>query len=179
MLLLLLYFSLLYQVTVRFSLSHRESAVLPYVSAAAEEFHVPIAMIMAVIRAESNFYANAVSSAGAQGLMQLMPQTFSWLYAEKLQDEMPMSSIMDPNTNIRYGTYYLSYLYGRFGTWRTALAAYNAGEGRVEEWLRDPTLCVGNTLRRIPFPETAAYVEKTLNYYVEYLNRYSDKGDLS
>ena len=125
-------------------------------------------MILAVIRTESNFRPNAVSDAGAKGLMQLMPQTFLWL-CEELQEPHSMEKITDPETNVRFGTYYLSYLYEKFGSWRVALAAYNAGEGRVGEWLADPALTADGTLRRIPYPETAAYVKKTLEYYTDYL----------
>ena len=108
----------------------RERTVLPLVYAAAEEFDAPVAMILAVIRAESDFRADALSSAGAQGLMQLMPETFSWL-CEELKEPHHADEILTPATNIRFGTYYLSYLFEKFGTWRTTLAAYNAGEGRV------------------------------------------------
>ena len=152
----------------------RERAVLPLVSAAAEEFDVPMAMILSVIRAESDFHPDAVSRVGALGLMQLMPQTFAFL-CEELQIRHDPQMITDPPTNVRFGTYYLSYLYEKFGSWRVALAAYNAGEGRVGEWLCDPALTVDGTLRRIPYPETAAYVKKTLEYYVDYLESYPEK----
>ena len=152
----------------------RERAVLPFVSTASAEFEIPVAMILAVIRAESDFHTDARSRAGAMGLMQLMPDTFSWLCAE-LGEAHTAHEITDPETNIRFGTYYLSYLYEKFGSWRVALAAYNAGEGRVAEWLNDPSLSSGNTLRRIPYPETAAYVEKALHYYVDYLEEHPIK----
>ena len=132
-------------------------------------------MILAVIRAESSFDPNAVSRVGAKGLMQLMPDTFSWLCKEALNEPHNAQKIEDPATNVRYGTYYLSYLYEKFGSWRVALAAYNAGEGRAKEWLNDPTLTLDGTLRRIPFPETAAYVKKTLNFYVDYLDAHPIK----
>ena len=167
-LLLLASLSSLLFTSERIATSRRERAVMPLIKSAAEEFGVPAAMILAVIRTESDFYPSAVSDAGAKGLMQLMPETFSWLCA-RLGEAQPPSEIFDPATNIRYGTYYLSYLHEKFGSWRVALAAYNAGEGRVCEWLADPALASGGTLRRIPFPETAAYVEKTLRYYTDYL----------
>ena len=160
------------------SQKRRERAILPLVSAAAEEFDVPMAMILSVIRTESDFHPDAVSRAGALGLMQLMPQTFAWL-CEELQEPYDPKSITDPAVNIRFGTYYLFYLREKFGSWRVALAAYNAGEGRVSEWLADPTINLNGTLRRIPYPETAAYVKKTLEYYVDYLKSYPEKGELS
>ena len=160
------------------SQKRRERAVLPLVNAAAREFDVPVAMILSVIRTESDFHPDAVSRAGAMGLMQLMPQTFAWL-CEELQEPHDPQEITDPTVNIRFGTYYLFYLREKFGNWRVALAAYNAGEGRVGEWLADPTLTVDGTLRCIPYPETAAYVKKTLEYYVDYLESYPEKGEKS
>ena len=151
--------------------ARRERAVLSLVYSAAEEFDVPRAMILAVIRAESDFYADATSSVGARGLMQLMPDTFRWI-CEELHEPHHTQRITDPEINIRAGSYYLTYLFEKFGSWRVALAAYNAGEGRVGEWLTDPTLSLDGTLRRIPFPETAAYVEKTLKFYVDYLEHH-------
>ena len=152
----------------RAALSRRKHAVMPLVKDAAKEFDIPAAMILAVIHTESDFRPDAVSDAGAKGLMQLMPDTFSWL-CDRLNEAHPPNKIFDPATNIRYGTYYLSYLYEKFGSWRVALAAYNAGEGRVGEWLADPTLTLDGTLRHIPYPETAAYVKRALAYYTDYL----------
>ncbi len=168
--LLLLFASLFFLIYTcdRVASKRRERAVWPLVSAAAEEFDVPAAMILALIRAESDFRADALSRAGAMGLTQLMPDTFAWLCVE-LAEPHAADEITDPETNIRFGTYYLSYLFKKFGSWRVALAAYNAGEGRVAEWLSDPALALGGTLRRIPYPETAAYVKKALEYYVYYL----------
>ncbi len=176
--LLLLLASLLFLVRTcdRVATERRERAVLPLVSAASSEFDVPAAMILAVIRAESDFRADALSRAGAMGLMQLMPDTFSWL-CEELEEPHAAGKITDPETNVRFGTYYLSYLFEKFGSWRVALAAYNAGEGRVCEWLQDPALASGGALRRIPYPETAAYVKKALAYYVDYLEHHPIKGE--
>lgn len=151
--------------------------MLALVASAAAEFEVPPAMVLAVIRAESDFHPNAISKAGARGLMQLMPETFSWLCEQHLKEAHAPQQIDDPAINIRYGTYYLSYLQKQFGSWRVALAAYNAGEGRVAEWLTDPTLAKDGTLHRIPFPETAAYVKRTLQYYTEYLNEIKFEGE--
>ncbi len=136
------------------------------VHAASAEFGVPAAMILAVIQTESKFDANVVSEAGAMGLMQLLPDTFSWIRDEKLC-ETQGASIFDPTLNIRYGTYYLSYLMDRFGDWRVALAAYNAGEGHVTEWLDSD-----GKLREIPFPETRGYVDRVMRAYARYDKKY-------
>ncbi len=155
----------------------RERAVLLHVYEAASEFDVPVAMILSVIRTESDFKKEAVSVAGAMGLMQLLPQTFYWLRDEMLCEQLPDTAITQAAVNIRYGTYYLSYLYARFPCWNTALAAYNAGEGRVALWLEDADIAQNGVLVHIPFPETAAYVEETLAAYEKYLVKYPPQGE--
>lgn len=137
---------------------------------------MPLAMALAVIRVESDFCSDAVSSAGARGLMQLMPQTFAFLCEEKLKVPLDPEKIDDPATNVRFGCYYLSYLYDSFPHWPTALAAYNAGEGRVKEWLEEQgtdTL----VLQSIPFPETKAYVKLVLEHYEKYLIKFTYRGE--
>ena len=153
----------------------RESAVYGTVLTAAASFDVSPAMILAVISTESDFKPDALSPVGAIGLMQLMPDTFAFLRDEKLKEDIPDDAIWQRDVNIRYGTYYLSYLFDRFGSWHTALAAYNAGEGRITDWLADPLLSDGTTLFRIPFEETENYVTVTLEAYRHYLEKYSFK----
>ncbi len=139
---------------------------------AAVEFSVPLPMILAVMETESDFRAEAVSDAGACGLMQLMPETFAFLRDERLHEDLSDNAIFDPAINIRYGSYYLSYLYEQFEDWRTVLAAYNAGEGRVAEWLEDEALSPAGYLETIPFPETAAYVKRALAAFSDYSKKY-------
>jgi soluble lytic murein transglycosylase len=130
---------------------------------AAAEFSVPLPLILAVIEVESDFRPEVISAAGAHGLMQLTPETFAFLRDERLHEQLPDEAILAPATNIRYGACYLSYLQEKFQDRSTALAAYNAGERRVSEWLKDPALSAsGVTLDRIPFPETENYVKKVL-----------------
>ena len=155
----------------------REQSVLTIAHSASVEFGVPLPMILSVIRVESDFRPDAVSRAGARGLMQLLPDTYSWLCEEKLAPLDHADQIDDPFVNVRYGTYYLSYLYDRFGEWRVALAAYNAGEGRVAEWLTDPALTSEGLLVQIPFAETDAYVQQVLDYYDYYLKKYPQNGN--
>ena len=150
----------------------RTEAQLGYVAAAAREFDVPAAMVLSVIRVESDFRPNAVSSAGACGLMQLMPETFADLQTLFFHEALQERDVFDPAVNIRYGTCYLSYLFEKFGCWETALAAYNAGEGRVAAWLRDPALAQNGRLKRIPFAETADYVEEVLSLLPRYERLY-------
>ena len=175
MCLLLLCFALIFGAE-RITFTRREKAALLLARPSCEEFDVPLAMALAVIRVESNFYADAVSSAGARGLMQLMPQTFAFLCEEKLKTPLDTGKIDDPATNVRFGCYYLAYLYDAFPHWPTALAAYNAGEGRVKEWLEQQetdTL----TPQSIPFPETQAYVKLVLEHYEKYLIKFTYRGE--
>ena len=129
----------------------------------AKEFEIPESVIYAVIYAESHFDNSAVSHAGAHGLMQITYDTFEWLETH-LKDGATTDEIYDPDTNIRYGSYYLSYLYGRYGDWRTAYAAYNAGIGSVGAWLEENDGVLGD----IPYSETAHYVEKVAAARIEY-----------
>jgi soluble lytic murein transglycosylase len=143
-----------------------------YVEKYASEFSVPEALVYAVIHTESNFDANAVSSAGANGLMQLIPETMTWL-SKKLGEKEPTGDILDPETNIKYGTCYLQYLYEKFGDWNTALAAYNAGHGRVSGWLEDESYTDdGITLKNIPIKETSDYVNKVSRAWERYKDIY-------
>ncbi len=138
-----------------------------YVEAYAEQYELPPHLVYAVIRAESAFDSGAVSSAGAVGLMQLMPDTFRWLSDEMLGEQLADGMIRDPETNIRYGCYYLRRLYDRYGDWGTALAAYNAGPTRVDRWLEDPAMTDENGALipesiPDPFGETRHYVPAVL-----------------
>ena len=161
------------QCTVDSRREKRESTYVQTARLSAAEFKIPRSLILAVMRTESDFRPNAVSSAEACGLMQLMPETFSYLQENVFDEKLSDSAIFDPSVNIRYGTCYLSYLFHRFGNWFTALAAYNAGEGRVSDWLTDPDLAPEGHLMIIPFPETAQYVKNTLEEYSAYREKYN------
>ncbi len=129
-----------------------------YVTKYSNEYSVPEPLIYAVIKTESNFDENAESRVGAKGLMQLMPDTFDWIDSKIGEGQ---EQITDPETNIKYGTYLLSWLYDYFGDWDTAIAAYNAGHGRVGNWLEDSRYSQdGKTLNEIPLSETKNYVNK-------------------
>ena len=143
-----------------------------YVNKYSKLYDVPKEIIYATIKTESNFKSNAVSGAGAVGLMQMMPDTFLWL-CEKNGENLDAGMLYDPETNIRYGTYYLSYLYREFGLWETVFAAYNCGPGRVKEWQADTELSDKNgILIKIPFKETREYVKKVSKAADIYENLY-------
>ena len=146
-----------------------------YVELYSAEYGVPEAVIYAVIKTESNFDKNAVSSAPAFGLMQLTEETYEWV-SGKLGDKASAFAIYDSEVNIRYGVWYLSYLYGKFDSWDVAFAAYNAGPGNVMRWLEDSEYSSdGATLDHIPFKETRNYVEKVNKAIKKYNELYYSK----
>lgn len=137
------------------------------VSREAREFGLPEELVYAVIRAESGFDPKARSRAGARGLMQLTDETFQWMAGEHPPENGGLSSY-DPEDNVHCGCALLRRLLDHYSLPETALAAYNAGIGNVDRWLSDPEHSDdGRTLKSIPFPETAAYVERvTKNWRV-------------
>ena len=131
-----------------------------YVEKYSAEYGVPEHLIYSVIKVESDFESGAVSEAGAVGLMQLMPETFVWLPTEN-GENLNSATLYDPETNIKYGTYYLSKLYLQFGSWDEVFAAHNAGPTKVEKWLSDSEYSEdGRTLDSIPYKETKDYVKR-------------------
>ena len=148
---------------------------LQYVRKYAYEYNISEVVIFAVIKVESDFDTNAESVAGARGLMQMLPSTFEWLTGdEHLGEHLHKDELFDPEVSIRYGTYYLNYLYQKFDrNMDTALAAYNGGEGNVAKWLADEQYSDGNgNLTDIPFEETKNYVQKVNKEMKTYRNLY-------
>lgn len=133
-----------------------------YVEVYAKENNLSPAFVYAVIHCESGFDNEAVSHVGATGLMQIMPDTFSWI-AMKLGENTDYSMATDPETAIKYGCYYYSYLSSRYGRVQEVLAAYHAGHGNVDKWLGDERYSSdGETLHTIPFPTTDKYVKRVI-----------------
>lgn len=148
------------------------------VAACAEKYDIPEQVIYAVIKIESDFKPDAVSRAGAVGLMQLMPSTFRWLTDDITGECLPDHMISDPDVNIRHGSRYLAMLYSQYGNWQTALAAYNAGTGRVNKWLADAQYTDGNGhLTLIPYEETRNYVRLISEAIKMYEKLYYDDAD--
>ena len=134
------------------------------------------ALVYAVIKPESDFDPDATSAAKAKGLMQLTLPTFQWLQS-KTGEELSGDALYDEETNVRYGTYFLHLLQEEFGTTQEILAAYHAGRGQVNRWLKDPDISKdGKTLDEIPIPETAHYVKKVTNAINRYRNLYHIGG---
>ncbi len=112
-----------------------------FVTKYSTDYGVPENLVYAVIKTESDFDPAAISEDEAVGLMQITEVTFTDIRDRILQDgHKDVGMRYDPETNIKYGVRYLSYLYDRFGNWSTAIIAYFEGETRVAEWLQDEAL---------------------------------------
>ena len=133
------------------------------------------AYVAAVILAESSYDPQAVSSVNAQGLMQIMPETGAWI-AGKFDETYVEGCLFDPETNIRYGCWYLGYLLRRYdGDKRCSTAAYHSGQGTVDGWLKDPEYSTdGRTLNIIGGPRANTYVGRVLEYYEKYTQLYAN-----
>ena len=135
------------------------------------------ALVAAVIYAESRFDAQARSSHGAVGLMQLLPETAAQIARETGGVAFVPADLDDPRVNIRYGCYYLRTALDLFGGDRVAaVAAYNAGTGAASEWAASAR-AAGHALRvaDIPYAETRAYVRSVLEARKAYLQTYGDR----
>ena len=147
-----------------------ETAILTY----AEEYGVDPALVYALIRTESSWRETAKSHAGAQGLMQITEPTFDFILMRTGWTSYTYDDMFQPTVNIRCGIYFLSFLLNDFdGETDTALAAYNAGRGRVQGWLGDARFSLdGETLDYIPYRETREYVKKVNTAYAMYTQLY-------
>jgi soluble lytic murein transglycosylase len=127
----------------------QRSLILRTIEKSAEKFNLEPALVKAIVKAESDFNPMAISSAGAMGLMQLMPSTAS---------RWSVNNPLDPVENIWGGVRYLKHLLDLFeGHLPLALAAYHAGEERVQQHQNIP-----------PIPATQEYVHRVLKYYKKY-----------
>jgi soluble lytic murein transglycosylase len=132
------------------------------------------ALVAAVIYAESKF-APHQSSAGAQGLMQILPETAYFIAHLSGGSQFTAADLATPSINVAYGTYYLRYLLDHYaGDEMLAVAAYNAGLANVDRW-RAQAHARGDslTVAAIPFPETRAYVERVLSAQQRYRDTYA------
>jgi soluble lytic murein transglycosylase len=140
----------------------------------AAEKHLDPALIAAVIYAETKFDPRP-SSAGAQGLMQILPATAYYLAQLSGGVRFTAGDLATPSVNVAYGSYYLRYLLDHYGgNEMLAVAAYNAGLTNVDEWVAHAR-AEGTplTVETIPFPETREYVHRVLNAQRDYRAKYA------
>jgi soluble lytic murein transglycosylase len=150
---------------IRFPMAYRDTLVR---EAKARGLHS--SWVFAITRQESAFMADARSGVGATGLMQLMPATAKETASRFNIPLTNMNNLVLPDTNIQLGAAYLSQVHGQFNGNRVlASAAYNAGPGRVRQWLKDARhLAFDVWVENIPFNETRQYVQNVLSYSVIY-----------
>ena len=135
------------------------------IRAYAGERSLDPSLVAAVVYAESRFDPNVRSSAGAVGLMQLLPEPGEFVARSTGGTDFVEADLRDPDINVRYGTWLLDYLRARYdGDVETALAAYHAGPTNVDEWRR--------TGSGIQFPETQAYVDEVTRVRQIYAQAY-------
>ena len=162
------------------SWSHSVNYPLKYddiIIARSREYSLDPALVCAVVYSESSFQPKAVSPVGARGLMQIMPETGEWI-AQKLRiPDYNADMLFEPDLNINFGCWMLRYLFDRFdGDDKKALAAYNAGAARVDEWLKRADCSPdGVTLEYIPGKETRNYVKKVRAMHDIFIDLYASR----
>ena len=149
--------------TERFPVAHKD-----IFTRHARELDIPISWSLAVARQESAFMPDAKSSAGARGLMQLMPSTARIIARSEGIKYSSRNKLLEADFNIRLGSHYLRWMLGRYDNNRIlASAAYNAGPGNVDKWL-DADADLDVWIETIPFKETRNYVKNVLAYSAIY-----------
>ncbi len=131
----------------------------------SNEYSVDESLVYAVIKAESNFNKDAVSHAGANGLMQITDETALWISEQLKIENFDVYTLIDADTNIKLGVWYLSYLIDEFESTDLAILAYNAGANKVKSWISENTITPDNIeVENIPYPETKIYLTKVKLY---------------
>lgn len=130
-------------------------------------------LVAAIIKTESGFDKDIVSSMGAVGLMQIMPSTGEWIARQLNIEGFSTEMLKNEDINIEIGCWYLNYLRSQLKHTNEMLAAYNGGIGNVFKWLKDPKYSKdGEVIHTIPFKETVNYIEKVVVVYNEYIDLY-------
>lgn len=158
-----------------FLLSFAEKRLYPLyyereIIAAANEYGIEPALVFAIVNTESGFDAQAVSAKGAAGLMQILPSTGRYIADRR---GIGAYDLFEPTVNLDFGCYYWRYLSERFGGLTERAAAYNAGEGTVQNWLKNAEYSAdGERLDVIPYSETETYVKKIFESLKRYRKLY-------
>lgn len=151
-----------------------------YVIKYSKKYNIDARYIFAVIRTESSFVEDAESEVGARGLMQIMPDAFDWIKFRLDDDrDITFDDMFEPEYNIEYGTYMLSYLYEEFGSYELASAAYHQGMNAVHGWINDGTIdpehfSVEESLDAMPSELTQDYIYKVMKAF----EKYKDNSEL-
>lgn len=145
----------------------------------AKKNGVDSALVASVIMNESRFKNDAQSQRGAVGLMQIMPETAEWIALQLGDEDFSLAKLHDPETNIRYGVWYLADLRREFANNDIlVLAAYNAGRGVVKEWMEEGRWrWTFHSPDKIPYPETRSYVINVLKNRSRYEALYPKKQE--
>lgn len=162
--------AMLHDFSLRYLAPYRE-----VLKARADEMGLDEAWVYGLIRQESQFIAGVKSSAGASGLMQLMPGTAKWVARKLGLRNWRWSNVTDVDTNISFGTYYLRHVLDKLDSYPVlASAAYNAGPGRARGWRPETAIEGAAYAETIPFNETRNYVKKVMantTYYAHVLGQ--------
>lgn len=139
----------------------------------ADNYGLPPSLLAAVAYSESGFDPEAVSPAGAVGLMQLLPETAQGIADRTGGGGYRRRDLLDPEISVRYGAWYLSHLRQKYAdhpqALDLALAAYNAGQGNVDRWV---DAAPAGAVVEIPYPETRAYIRKVRHLQALYQRAY-------
>jgi soluble lytic murein transglycosylase len=155
---------------LRFPLAHRQA-----ITDQAKDHGIDSAWIYAILRQESAFMSDAKSTAGARGLMQLMPKTAKQVAKELKQSPVKLDDLYRPEVNIKLGAGYLNKVYRQLQESPVlATAAYNAGPHRVLSWLPEQSQASDIWIETIPFRETREYLKRVFAYTVIYSYRLGD-----
>jgi soluble lytic murein transglycosylase len=167
-----------YKEVIAFAEPKNDRGLLPYsyplgywdtVKLAADSNDLDAFLIAALIREESRFDPTVISWAGAVGLMQLMPSTADRLKKDTKIPLKDRSQLQDPRKNILLGSYYLSQLINEFKELPLAIAAYNAGKNRLNNWMEKfSSSDLAEFIENIPYRETRKYVQRVLKSYWQY-----------
>ncbi|MFM1536571.1 lytic transglycosylase domain-containing protein [Helcococcus ovis] len=138
---------------------------IKYIEKYSEQYKIDKKLVTAVVKVESSFNEKAHSHANAKGLMQLLPETGEWI-ANRLGEGFKEENLLNPELNIKYGTYYLKYLFDLFKNVDYAIMAYNGGPSNVQKWI-DAGILNGNDKNydKIPIAETKHYIYKVKKQY--------------